>query len=62
MYHQLPSTVLREGTLFDILVADTLAEYEMQQSVAPGQRPVPKMTTEEMQTMLNQARNNYDSE
>lgn len=57
MYHQLPSTVLREGTVFDLLVADTLAEYENQQSVAPGLRPVPKMTTEELQTMLNSARN-----
>lgn len=28
MYHQLPSTILREATTFDIMVADVYATWE----------------------------------
>jgi hypothetical protein len=32
MYHQLPSTVLREATTFDIMVTDVYAAWEKYQA------------------------------
>lgn len=54
MFGQLPSHVITNGTTFDILVANTLAEYE--NNLMNPETAVPKLTEQEMMAMLKAAR------
>lgn len=56
MYGQLPSYILKHGTTFDILVANTLAEYESSLLNAGG-KPVPHLSQQEMMDMIKSVRN-----
>jgi len=57
MYGQLPSYVLANGTTFDLLVADALAEYE-QKLANPGYTSnTHNLSQEEMMNMINSVRN-----
>lgn len=55
MYGQLPSYVLDHGTTFDILVANTLAEYE-NSLLNSGGKPVPHLSQDEMMDMIKAVR------
>lgn len=54
MFGQLPSHVLENGTMFDILVANTLAEYE--NSLLNPSKPGHDLSQEQMLEMLRAAR------
>lgn len=56
MYGQLPSYILAHATVYDLVVADALAEYE-QRLANPGMAPkAPKLSQEEMRNMIKAAR------
>lgn len=55
MFGQLPSQVLANGTMFDIQVANTLAEWENRMisgNNAGEKKLTPQMSQEEMMAML----------
>lgn len=56
MYGQLPSYVLANGTVFDLLVTDALAEYERKLTNPGALPPAPKLSQEQMMTMIKAAR------
>lgn len=52
MFGQLPSHIIANGTTFDMLVANTLAEYEYD-LMNPDQKPkTPELSQEEMMNMI----------
>lgn len=65
-YGMLPSKILLEASSLDMIIADAAQGYEShlreehekqsQAGVPGGLRPAPKLTTEQMQSMLNQVR------
>lgn len=57
-YHVLPSEVLARATTFDLMVADVMMTWEQeQQDRADGKKPVPQMSREQMQAMMDRVRN-----
>jgi hypothetical protein len=55
MYGQLPSYILANGTHYDIIVANALAEYEQRQ-MHPSEL-ARDLTQEDMLSMINSVRN-----
>lgn len=58
MYGQLPSYVLENATMFDLMVANALAEYES--NLLSGNKPVPDLSQEQMMEMIKNARGDND--
>lgn len=56
MFGQLPSHILANGTMFDIMVANTLAEYENKLMNPNGSSSVPEPSQEEMMNMIKAVR------
>lgn len=57
MYRLLPSQVRDNATTYDIMVMDAYVSWENEQrDIASGKKPVPKLTTEEMQAMIDRVR------
>jgi hypothetical protein len=56
MFGQLPSYVLANGSVFDIMVANTLAEYENNILNGNNQKPTPQLSQEEMMNMIKAVR------
>jgi hypothetical protein len=56
-YHMLPSQVAAAATTYDLQVFNSLMTWEQeQQDKAAGKKPVPKLSQEEMQAMLDRVR------
>ena len=61
-YGMLPSRLLVEGVSIDVYIADLAVSYEnhlykRQQTGATSDKPVPTMTQEQMQAMIDRAKN-----
>jgi hypothetical protein len=54
-FGQLPSYVLANGTMFDISVANALAEFE-KKAMDPNYKPAPNLNEEQMKEMLKRTR------
>jgi hypothetical protein len=58
MYGQLPSYIQANATTFDIMVYDVMMSWEeYQRNQAEGKLETPKLTQEQMMTMLEKVRN-----
>lgn len=56
-YHMLPSQVAASATTYDLQVFNSLMTWEQeQQDKASGNKPVPKLSEDEMQAMLQKVR------
>lgn len=55
MFGQLPSYVLANATMFDLVVASTLAEHKNNQ-MNPGSKAAPNLSQEEMMNMIKRVR------
>ena len=56
-YHMLPSQVALAATTYDIQVFNSLMTWEQeQQDKASGKKPVPQLSVDEMQAMLQKTR------
>jgi hypothetical protein len=57
-YHKLPSEVLANGTIFDLMVYDVMMTWEQeQQDKANGVKKTPALTQEQMLEMVERTRN-----
>lgn len=56
-YHKLPSEVLANGTIFDLMVYDVMMTWEQeQQDKANGVKKTPELTQEQMLKMVERTK------
>ena len=56
-YHKLPSEVLANGTIFDLMVYDVMMTWEQeQQDKANGVKKTPELSQEEMMKMVERTK------
>lgn len=56
-YHKLPSEVLANGTIFDLMVYDVMMTWEQEQyDKANGVKKIPELTQEQMLKMVERTK------